>query len=114
MGLAWYSVLGTTKTTPSKTQPREHPPVGLAWYSMLGSYKLLRQMAQVSVQMAQDHLWWRVGWGRRRAAWLGVQEGMLGWGVAWLGGSNWMAGTGGQKGRVARARQGRQVLEGTW
>lgn len=33
-----------------------HPPVGLAWYSMLGSYRLLRQMAQVSVQIAQDHL----------------------------------------------------------
>jgi hypothetical protein len=31
-------------------------PVGLAWYSMLGSYRLLRQMAQVSVQMAQDHI----------------------------------------------------------
>lgn len=26
-------------------------PVGLAWYSMLGSYRLLRQMAHVSVQI---------------------------------------------------------------
>lgn len=34
----------------------DRPPVGLAWYSMLGSYRLLRQMAQVSVQMAQDHM----------------------------------------------------------
>ena len=31
-------------------------PVGFAWYSMLGSYKLLRQMAHVSVQIAQDHM----------------------------------------------------------
>lgn len=35
---------------------RRAAPVGLAWYSMLGSYRLLRQMAQVSVQMAHDHL----------------------------------------------------------
>lgn len=26
------------------------------WYSMLGSYRLFRQMAHVSVQMAQDHI----------------------------------------------------------
>lgn len=31
-------------------------PVGLAWYSMLGSYRLLRQIAHVSVHMAQDHI----------------------------------------------------------
>ena len=31
-------------------------PVGFAWYSMLGSYRLFRQMAQVSVQMAHDHI----------------------------------------------------------
>ena len=42
--------------------PLGHPgavpasPVGLAWYSMLGSYRLFRQMAQVSVQMAHDHM----------------------------------------------------------
>lgn len=35
---------------------RPSAPVGFAWYSMLGSYRLFRQMAQVSVQMAQDHL----------------------------------------------------------
>lgn len=28
----------------------------LTWYSMLGSYRLFRHMAQVSVQMAQDHM----------------------------------------------------------
>lgn len=33
-----------------------HPPVGLAWYSMEGSYRLFLQMAQVSVQMAHDHI----------------------------------------------------------
>jgi hypothetical protein len=33
-------------------------PVGLAWYSMLGSYRLLRQIAHVSVQ-----IFW--GWGSR-------------------------------------------------
>lgn len=31
-------------------------PVGLAEYSMLGSYKLFRQIAQVSVQIAHDHI----------------------------------------------------------
>lgn len=31
-------------------------PVGFAWYSMLGSYKLFRQMAHVSVQIAQLHI----------------------------------------------------------
>ena len=41
---------------PPPPPPCPHKPVGLAWYSMLGSYRLLRQMAQVSVQMAQDHM----------------------------------------------------------
>lgn len=31
-------------------------PLGFAWYSIDGSYRLLRQMAHVSVQMAQDHI----------------------------------------------------------
>ena len=58
------------RTTRSKASsppaPPLHPPVGLAWYSMLGSYRLLRQMAHVSVQMAQDHL--------RRGAGTGVSS----------------------------------------
>jgi len=29
---------------------------GLAWYSMEGSLRELRQMAQVSAQMSQDHM----------------------------------------------------------
>ena len=29
---------------------------GLAWYSMEGSFNELRQMAQVSAQMSQDHI----------------------------------------------------------
>lgn len=43
-------------TCPQQPQAMDSPgwsgsPVGLAWYSMLGSYRLLRQMAHVSVQI---------------------------------------------------------------
>ena len=46
------------KTWPQLPQATERPSseavVGLAWYSMLGSCSVLRQMAQVSVQMDHD------------------------------------------------------------
>jgi hypothetical protein len=43
-------------TWPQQPQAMDRPgwsgsPVGFAWYSMLGSYRLLRQMAHVSVQI---------------------------------------------------------------
>lgn len=49
------------KTWPQQPHAMERPgwsgsPVGLAWYSILGSYRLFLQMAQVSVQMAHDHM----------------------------------------------------------
>lgn len=47
------------KTCPQLPQamlrPSSDAEDGFAWYSMLGSCKLLRQIAQVSVQIDQDH-----------------------------------------------------------
>jgi len=47
------------KTCPQLPQamlrPSSDAEVGFAWYSILGSCKLLRQIAQVSVQIDQDH-----------------------------------------------------------
>ena len=50
--------LGVSAHTRARPRPRIQPSLSLThtWYSMDGSYRLLRQMAHVSVQMAHDHM----------------------------------------------------------
>lgn len=51
-----FLLRGTVLYKKYKTIGYHCVPVGFAWYSMLGSYRLLRQIAHVSVQIAQDHI----------------------------------------------------------